>query len=273
MEPYRGCVLRSRSIGRWKLVETEFGPCATVRMHRHEHPYVSFLIRGSYNENSGSCSHECSPGSVIFHPAEEKHADEFSRLGGLLLNLQLDRGWLDRLPVKRAPARISTQLLEVSAYTSGLMLHSLFESLSPTELENVAIELAAHVCERQRLPNSMPGWMKNALGMISAAVAEGENVSLQAAAQECGVHPIHLARSFPRYCGAGFSRYVNQLRVYKAFRLLLESPAPVTEIALACGFYDHAHLCHAIKSAIGLSPVGFRARFQGPSRVSLLRRG
>ncbi len=53
-------------------------------------------------------------------------------------------------------------------------------------------------------------------------------------------------------------QYVARARVSAACRMLAKTDAKLTEIALACGFYDHSHLSHHFVRAVGLSPGAFR---------------
>ena len=68
----------------------------------------------------------------------------------------------------------------------------------------------------------------------------------------------HFARCFKRTVGVPPHVFVLQRRLELAARLMLETPASVTDIALRCGFSDHAHLCRQFRKSIGESPVAWR---------------
>src|SRR5690348_8615007 len=90
-----GMVLRSRRTGPFRLVEKAYLPGAILPKHEHEREFVSFLLTGDYDEISQRERRTCSAGTVIWHPHTEAHADQFHSHGALLLDLEIDRAWLD----------------------------------------------------------------------------------------------------------------------------------------------------------------------------------
>jgi AraC-like DNA-binding protein len=44
---------------------------------------------------------------------------------------------------------------------------------------------------------------------------------------------------------------------------MLEGLAPLTDIALRCGFTDQAHLCNQFKQVLGESPAAWRRARRG----------
>ena len=257
--PYKGKIVRRRSLSSFGLVEAAFPAGVGVEKHLHLYPYISFLLRGSYSERGVSQSYNCSVGSVIFHPAGDEHSDQFDRFGGHLLNLQLDSDWLAGLPGFSRKVREAT-VLSPSCFRLGLELQAGFDSLSPESVDGIAIELICSAASLQQLPVP-PKWLKDSLRIIETSVRNGQSPSLRETARRCEVHPVHLSRCYSKFMGMTFSRYVNQQCIKQASRALLETDRAIVEIALDCGFADHAHLCRTFKSAIGLTPTEFRARF------------
>ena len=84
------------------------------------------------------------------------------------------------------------------------------------------------------------------------------DLKLSELAERAGVHPVHLGRVFRRYYGQSLSAYLCALRVEAARKHLLGSVAPVAQIAVACGFYDQAHLSKAFKQQFGMTPGEYR---------------
>ena len=249
MTPFRGEVVRSEQRGPFALIETTFAGDAVVPMHSHERPYVSFLLRGSYVEEGPAALHDCAAGTVIFHPEGETHRDRFDRLGGRVLNLELDRDWLRDLGVPLQPRAVPLP----AAFRAGLQLRD------ADDLEQLAIEVVGHAAaEQERASLRCPRWLAAALAMIDAAVDDGAGIALSAVARHCGVHPVHVARTFPRFTGCTFTRYVLRRRVAKALRELGRGGA-IVDVAMRCGFADQAHLCRAFKAATGMTPSAFRS--------------
>jgi AraC family transcriptional regulator len=265
---YKGEFLRRRTVGSVTLIETAFAPNLRVPRHTHEHAYISFLLNGSYTEEAGGETRACLPGSVIFHPRGETHSDGFHRFGGQLLNLQLAPEWLDAMGEAVRPWPRATNVIALDAYSTGVALHHGFDSLTVTASDNLAVEVVAQVAREQRLPPFKP-WMARALEFVHSALTHERELSLRAAAEYAGIHPIHLARSFRKYRGITFSQYVLAERLRLGLRRLLESSDSITRIAMECGFADHPHFCRAVKSVTGFAPSHFRRHFsRTPSHPS-----
>src|SRR5262249_11581014 len=73
-----------------------------------------------------------------------------------------------------------------------------------------------------------------------------------------GLSETHFMRSFKRAFGVPPHAFVLRRRLELAARYMLETEAPLSEIALRCGFTDHAHLSITFREATGLSPAAWR---------------
>lgn len=69
-----------------------------------------------------------------------------------------------------------------------------------------------------------------------------------------------LARLIKRLFGLTPSQFITKSRIAAASRMLRESDQSVSEIAHACGFYDHSAFTRAFRSATGTTPSEFRAQ-------------
>jgi AraC-like DNA-binding protein len=68
----------------------------------------------------------------------------------------------------------------------------------------------------------------------------------------------HFARSFKRTFGESPHSFVVRRRVELAAQYMLTTDAPLSDIALRCGFTDHAHLCKHFRQATGRTPAAWR---------------
>jgi len=264
---YKGEVVRSRSLQGFRLVETRFRGAARLRRHSHSHPYISFLFQGSYVEQVGAHSSPCAPGCAVFHPSGEVHSDSFGAFGAHVLNLQLDSDWLSEALGSAGLQKDRTALPEMEALSCGFALQSGLEDLDLPEVKDIALELLSLIDSSQGLPYCVPAWMNRAVRLIQDAYSDPRSVTLEKVATACGVHPIHVSRSFRRYTGRTLSQHVRELRIREAIRMLVETESSICDVAHACGFSDHAHLCRSLKSIAGLTPAGVRHRF-APGRTT-----
>lgn len=85
-----------------------------------------------------------------------------------------------------------------------------------------------------------------------------ESVTAATLARRAGLSPQRFARLMKRIHGLTPSQFIAKTRVTTASRLLIETDQSVSEIAAACGFYDHSAFTRAFHSATGVTPTEFR---------------
>jgi AraC-like DNA-binding protein len=73
-----------------------------------------------------------------------------------------------------------------------------------------------------------------------------------------GLGKAHFTRTFKRAFGVPPHAFVLRRRLELAARYMLETEAPLSAIALQCGFTDQAHLGNRFREATGLSPAAWR---------------
>ncbi len=84
--------------------------------------------------------------------------------------------------------------------------------------------------------------------------------SAEAAAQQLGVTPETLCRSFKRFASASPYQYLLRQKMNRAVDLLLGTPLLVKEVGERVGFEDPFHFSRIFKRMQGDSPEGFRRR-------------
>ncbi|HEY9645506.1 MAG TPA: AraC family transcriptional regulator, partial [Chroococcidiopsis sp.] len=84
-----------------------------------------------------------------------------------------------------------------------------------------------------------------------------EPVSIDHLATLAGLSPYYLIRSFRQQVGLSPHSYQLQWQLRQAKRSL-HSPAPLSDIAIATGFYDQSHLNRHFKRAFGITPGQYR---------------
>ena len=84
-------------------------------------------------------------------------------------------------------------------------------------------------------------------------------ITPSALAQRARLAPHRLARLMKKFFGLTPSQFITKTRIAAASRLLRETPQPVADIALACGFYDHSAFTRAFRAVTGVTPTQFRA--------------
>lgn len=85
-----------------------------------------------------------------------------------------------------------------------------------------------------------------------------QDVSNQQLAEVAGISPFHFTRLFKRKVGSTPHRYVLQLRMQSARKLLRGTDLSVLEVAAACGYANPSHFAAAFCRAYGQNPGEFR---------------
>jgi AraC-like DNA-binding protein len=77
-------------------------------------------------------------------------------------------------------------------------------------------------------------------------------------AAQVGLSVSQLNRRFRSLYQMSPSQYLQRVRVHEASCLLADTDAPLSEVALATGFYDQAHLSRTFRRWMGMTPSEFR---------------
>ncbi len=83
-----------------------------------------------------------------------------------------------------------------------------------------------------------------------------DNISLSDLSQLTHISPYHLARMFRRYTGIPPHKYLENVRIRQAERLLGQE-MPIVDTAMATGFSSQSHLTRTFKKFIGTTPGEF----------------
>ena len=116
--------------------------------------------------------------------------------------------------------------------------------------------------DRQRLP------LKARLGVQHAKVVRAieimeanlaDPLSLAEIAYHVGLSRRQVERLFEREMGLSPARYYLEMRLDRARHLLRQSPLPIVEIAIACGFVSASHFAKCYRELYDRSPQQERA--------------
>jgi len=88
-----------------------------------------------------------------------------------------------------------------------------------------------------------------------------EDWTLHTMARACGVQRTRFHTLVHQISGLSPMRYLAQVRVDRARRLLRETDRSVTDIALSCGFSSSQYFANVFRKHVGLAPSDYRARY------------
>lgn len=173
---------------------------------------------------------------------------------------------------------VEVQLAKSSVDTSGrtTLVHSLLELLDrantqighDTEEARTAILQASVMLrvEQKQFSHAPPSiatagglapWqVRRVTAYIDLHLAEHIRVAVLGAVA-CR-STAHFCRAFKRTMGETPHSFIVRRRLAAAKLMLLTSDAPLSAIALECGFSDQSHFCNRFRQATGESPAAWR---------------
>jgi AraC family transcriptional regulator len=258
-----GEVLRKNFVANLTLTETLYAADLKLPKHAHQEAYFCLVLQGEYTENYGGGWRSCSPSTLIFHPANETHSDQFYT-AARCFNVQMSTGWQERA------RQYSLSLNRPVDFRGGILpqlalrLYSEFyseDACSPLVVEGIALEMLGEACRPAASPATglPPRWLLAARELLEEQFSE--SLTLAELADAVGVHPVHLARQFRRFYRCTIGEYARRLRIDFACRKITASEMSLSEIALAAGFFDQSHFTRTFKAYTGKTPQEYRTIF------------
>jgi AraC-like DNA-binding protein len=123
-----------------------------------------------------------------------------------------------------------------------------------------------HSRGRSRAPGGLLAWqVRKVREFVDAHIAGRILVSDLGAVVQ--LSDAHFSRLFTRAFGLTPHAFVLRRRLELAAKLMLESTASLTDIALCCGFADQAHLCKHFRRSMGVPPAAWRRARLGGQRT------
>jgi AraC-like DNA-binding protein len=111
-----------------------------------------------------------------------------------------------------------------------------------------------------KIARSLAPWQLNrALELFEANL--DRPIRLGEVADAVRLSASHFSRAFHQSVGEPPARYLRRQRVKRAQEMLLLTSRSITEIALNCGFSDHAHFTRTFRHMVGLPPAVWRRAF------------
>lgn len=257
---YFGHRVRAREIDGLILTETLYRPRERIPDHRHARAFFCYVLDGSFVETVGRTVRECQRDRIVYHPPEEPHADRFGTAGGRCFNVEIDPVWTivrdHGCGIPEAPAVLPSRSVTELAHRLYREFHD-DDDLSPLAIHGLTTVLVAEAGRPVVRAEHRPPWIQEAIDLLCDRFAE--SLTLAEIANEVGVHPVYLARSFSRHVGATVHETIRRLRVERACELLRTTDRSIGEIAHAVGFFDHSHLTRTFRRELGITPSRYRS--------------
>ncbi|QWT18839.1 AraC family transcriptional regulator [Bacillus sp. NP157] len=110
---------------------------------------------------------------------------------------------------------------------------------------------------RRRVGAGLAPWQAR---RVAAHVDEnlGLPITIDHLSTLAGLSSSYFCRAFKDTFGEPPHAFIMRKRVERAQQLMLQTREPLSQIALACGLSDQAHLCNLFRRLVGQSPSHWR---------------
>lgn len=236
-------------VGLW----TGAPPRRHVEGHGHAEAHFMYVPSGIPYETRASGARNVTGANLIYNPPQTWHSDRMLQHGRFLtITMAYEPEGLASRALTRTPAQVGNPVAHrtVSRLIWGLAGDAL-------HLESLCFELLNAAAKAEPDDAVLPRWIKRAIALLTDCRNHDHTVGSIAAA--VGVHPVHLAHAFRRFCGSTPGQYLLSLRLDRAASLLAVNTLSVAQIALECGFADQSHFTRQFRRAFGMPPARFRA--------------
>ena len=85
-----------------------------------------------------------------------------------------------------------------------------------------------------------------------------KRISVEMIAEELNVSEEHFSRMFKKKIGIPPVKYINEVKIAEAKRLLLKSGTPIKEIASSLYYSDQFYFSQQFRRIVGCSPSEYR---------------
>ena len=226
--------------------------------HRHRFPALSFVASGQYQESIGRQNHSRRMFTLIYHPADEKHAVAFES-DVRILSVEFRRngnasGTADSLD--RGSSHRSVLVAWLGVRLRCEMARS--DSASALAIDGLISEMLAEGSRGKVLTEEKGTavWLARATDYVHDNFRT--TLSLEEIAQIASVHSAHLSRVFRQKMGCTVGEYLRRLRFEFACQQILSTQKPLCEVAQDAGFADQSHFNRIFRTQMGITPYMYR---------------
>lgn len=257
-----GDQLISVHVAGFQLIETRHPAGAELGRHAHADASVNFVIAGSLRETVGNFArrreYTCQPGSVLFKPPAEYHANLYGPSGARCLIVQPSGARLQTLLDEGL--RVSETAWPEDPRPSQLMGRIYTELRHADDVSSLAIEecVLTFFSQLSRVSTrpKRPTWVRHMREYLTAH--SREKILLREVAAAIDIDPTELSRAFHRAYGITPSDFVRKERTRWAASQLADGRQPLTDIGLAAGFVDQSHFTRTFRTHYGVTPQRYR---------------
>jgi AraC-like DNA-binding protein len=230
-----------------------YAPGERMAWHTDERSRISFVVRGSYREESRHRGVVLGPGDVLLKSNRARHKDLFGDEGTVIVSLEF---------LQDDPFDCLDETFHWRTYGDRFALRhamAVVEAILTSDVQ------AARIAATDLLPQpsntsrreSAPLWLERLKAELEQSGLAAVDVAAHARA--AGAHPSHASRLFRRCYGLSITEHAQAQSVRRAFAALACPEIALSEVALSAGFYDQSHMSRVFRRVTGRTPGAHRA--------------
>jgi AraC family transcriptional regulator len=210
-----------------------------VPLHTHENASFVMVLSGAYRSNADGAVSVSSAPMLIFNPAGTTHRDSFALAEGRFLAVSIsDQSLRVALDLAVLPGAAVTCCLGEGINTALRLTQECAKhgEASSSTIPAMCWELISAVSGVKLWQGKTPpSWMGKARELLHEQASDSLHIA--EIAQQLGVHPVYFARAFRKVFRCTPGEYRMRCRLRDALELVRNSRLPLSEIALASGFF------------------------------------
>jgi len=218
--------------------------------HRDSFSRITLTLWGGFREETSRDSANVGAGDVLFKSHRVPHEDRFNASGARLASLvfldkSFDLAGRDLWRVRRDQTMLRHSFAALEAAIAQ----------DANGVSSAAADLLAHA-EEPRRQLAPPAWLERLKQMLEEHSLATVHVAEEA--RSAGVHPVHASRLFRSCYGSTITEHAQTQSIRRSLAHLA-GDTPLSEVALAAGFYDQSHMTRVFRRLTGRTPGAHRA--------------
>jgi len=238
--------------------------------HFHEHYVIGFVEEGQRALSCGNKEYSLNKGNIVLFNPGDSHAcvqsdEEALDYRGFNINAAVMLDLAEEITGKRELPRFSKNVIydeEAACYLRPLH-EMLMKGTGDLEKEEALLFLIAMLIQNYRqpfercIPECRQG-IEKACEFIEQHYKS--HIYLDQICRYAGLSKSTLLRAFTKSKGVTPYRYLENIRINEAKKLLVHGTGPL-DAAIQTGFFDQSHFTNYFRSFIGLAPGVYRDIF------------
>lgn len=283
--PSRGLKLRTEDYfltDKNTVTVAERSPQPAFPLHHHDFDELVIVWRGNGLHLWNDVPYRITCGDLFYVSARDRHSYESVHdleLDNILYireRLTLPADWQNLLPGGEVSQpqrywRLATQSMDLLRdKVENLAQECMKSDLLSLQLSEVLLLQIALLAMRYRYaPESTQLADAQQLDLLMNALRASiaRPFRLEDFCQLHGISMRSLRSRFKQQTGMSVAQYLRQLRLCRAMELLRHNRQTISEVAAECGFDDSNYFSVVFHQAFGVTPSGYRQRFQSGAKV------